>query len=289
MKEIVVVSGKGGTGKTMFSANLAYLTENKIMADCDVDAANLYLLLKPEIKEKGDFISAQKCFIEEDKCIGCGRCQEVCRFEAVVKEEDKFRIKEITCEGCGACKLACPQEAINSYQGKNGEWFISDTEYGPFVYARLGILEENSGRLVTLVKEKARNLALEKRAEYIIVDGPPGIGCPLISSLSGANLALIITEPSLSAISDLERLLSVCSHFRLPALVIINKFDINEDNTDLIAEKCRKRNVEVVGKVPFDRDIPLAIAAQKILVKENPQNSSSQAILSAWKNIRRFL
>src|SRR4030042_1509228 len=248
MQEVVVLSGKGGTGKTSIAGSFAALAENKVLVDCDVDAADLHLLLQPAIGEKHEFWSGQVAFIDEEKCKRCGLCQEVCRFKEILD----FMVDRASCEGCGFCSYICPAEAITMKENMAGHWFISDTKYGPLVHARLGIAQENSGKLVALVRQQGRQMAEKKGVDYIISDGPPGIGCPVISSLSGANLALLVTEPTLSGIHDLERDIGVCQHFGVPALVCINKYDVNEDNTHQIESYCLAQETEVVAKIPFD-------------------------------------
>ena len=244
MKEVVILSGKGGTGKTSIVGSFAALAQNKVLADCDVDAADLHLLLSPSIKQENEFWSGQVAFIDEEKCTQCGLCQDVCRFDAI----DDFKIDPISCEGCGFCSHICPVEAITMKESLSGRWFISDTKYGPLVHARLGIAQENSGKLVALVRQHAKQIAERDGLDYIISDGPPGIGCPVISSLSGANLALLVTEPTLSGIHDLERVLGVCRHFDIPALVCVNKYDLNTDNTRQIEDYCLNLGVEVAAR-----------------------------------------
>jgi len=209
MKEVVILSGKGGTGKTSIVGSFAAIAKNKVMADCDVDAADLHLLLAPSVKEEKEFRSGQVAVIDEEKCTQCGLCQDVCRFDAITD----FEVDPISCEGCGFCSHICPVEAISMKESLSGFWFTSNTKYGPLVHARLGIAQENSGKLVALVRQRAKEIAESDGLDYIISDGPPGIGCPVISSLSGANLALLVTEPTLSGIHDLERVLGVCHHF----------------------------------------------------------------------------
>ena len=221
MKEVVVLSGKGGTGKTSIVGSFAALAKSKVLVDCDVDAADLHLLLQPARRERHEFWSGQTAFIAEDRCTQCGLCQELCRFKAI----KDFRVDPISCEGCGFCSRICPTEAITMKENLAGHWFISDTRYGPLVHAQLGVAQENSGKLVATVRQQERQMAEKEVADYIISDGPPGIGCPVISSLTGANLALLVTEPTLSGIHDLERVLGVCRHFGVPALVCINKYD----------------------------------------------------------------
>jgi MinD superfamily P-loop ATPase len=248
MKEVVVLSGKGGTGKTSIVGSLAALAKSKVLADCDVDAADLHLLLQPAILEKHDFRGGQTAVIDMDKCVQCGLCQEVCRFHAITD----FQVSPISCEGCGFCARICPSGAITMQENIAGQCFTSDTRYGTLVHARLGIAQENSGKLVALVRQKAKALAEKQDAAYIISDGPPGIGCPVISSLSGASLALLVTEPTLAAIHDLERILEVCRHFNVPALVCINKYDINEENTHRIENYCLTRKTDVISRITYD-------------------------------------
>jgi MinD superfamily P-loop ATPase len=284
MKEVVVLSGKGGTGKTSIVGSFAALAQSKVLADCDVDAADLHLLLSPSAKEESEFWSGQVASIDEEKCTQCGLCQELCRFGAI----KDFRVDPVSCEGCGFCFHICPAEAITMEENLSGRWFISDTRYGPLVHARLGIAQENSGKLVALVRQQAKQIAEKQGATYIISDGPPGIGCPVISSLSGANLALLVTEPTLSGIHDLERVLGVCVHFGVKALVCINKYDINEENTQQIEAYCRRQGVEVASKIPFDNAVTEA-TVQGLPVVEYANNTVSQQIELLWQNISGFL
>jgi MinD superfamily P-loop ATPase len=284
MKELVVLSGKGGTGKTTIVGSLAVLAPNKVLADCDVDAADLHLLLKPSIRQQHQFWSGQLAVIDEAKCNQCGLCQELCHFGAI----KEFRVDPIACEGCGFCSQICPTEAITMKENLSGQWFISDTRYGPLVHARLGIAQENSGKLVALVRQKAREIAQKQGADYIISDGPPGIGCPVISSLSGASLALLVTEPTLSGIHDLERVLGVCRHFNIPALVCINKYDINEDNTRRLEEYCRQQTVALAAKIPFDNVATEAVVRGRPVL-EYSRNPLSQPIELLWQNIAKLL
>ena len=284
MKEVVVLSGKGGTGKTSIVASFAALVRSKVLVDCDVDAATLHLLLQPTIQEKHEFWSGQVAFIDEEKCTQCGLCQEQCRFAAI----KDFNVDAISCEGCGFCSHICPAEAITMKENMAGHWFISDTKYGSLVHARLGIAQENSGKLVALVRQQARELAKKQEAEYVISDGPPGIGCPVISSLSGANEALLVTEPTLSGIHDLERVLGVCHHFGVPALVCINKYDINEDNTHQIERFCLGQGVEVAARIPFDNTVTKAMVAGSPVV-EYSRNGVSHQIEVLWELVSKSL
>ena len=284
MKEVIILSGKGGTGKTCIAGSLAALAQSKVLADCDVDAADLYLLVSPSVKEEHQFWSGQIAIIDEGKCTQCGLCQDVCRFEAI----QDFKVDPISCEGCGFCFQVCPAEAITMKETMAGHWFISDTKYGPLVHARLGIAQENSGKLVALVRQRARQITQKQGLDYIISDGPPGIGCPVISSLSGANLALLVTEPTLSGIHDLERVLGVCHHFGIPALVCINKYDLNEENSRQIENYCLSQGVEVAAKIPFDNVVTEALV-QGLPVVEYSQGRVTQEIESLWQAVSQTL
>lgn len=284
MKEVVILSGKGGTGKTSIVGSFAAIAENKVMADCDVDAADLHLLLSPSIKEKNEFRSGQVAVIDGDKCIECGLCLELCRFDAI----KDYRVDPVSCEGCGFCSHICPVAAIAMHECKAGDWFISDTKHGPLVHARLGIAQENSGKLVALVRRQAKELAEKKGLDYVISDGPPGIGCPVISSLSGVSLALIVTEPTLSGIHDMERVLEVCKHFGVPAMVCINKYDLNDENTLAIHKYCQKKQVDVVAMIPFDNAVTEAMV-KGISVVEHSDSSVAEEIKSLWQHIERKL
>jgi MinD superfamily P-loop ATPase len=280
MKEIVVLSGKGGTGKTSIVASFAALAQSKVLADCDVDAADLHLLLKPVVKEEKEFWSGQVAFIDEKKCTECGLCQELCRFDAV----QNYTVDPMSCEGCGFCHQICPTEAITMQEIMAGHWFISDTRYGSLVHARLGIAQENSGKLVALVRQNAKLVAERENLDYIITDGPPGIGCPVISSLSGASLALLVTEPTLSGIHDLERVIGVCRHFGVPVLVCVNKYDLNEENTYRIESYCGKEGIEVAARISFDNVITEAIV-QGLPVVEYSDSKVTQQIKELWQII----
>ena len=280
MKQIVVISGKGGTGKTVTTASFASLAENKVMADCDVDAADLYLLLHPTIKETYEF-TGRVAQIDEDKCIQCGKCQEVCRFEAI----DDFTVDPVSCEGCGVCVYVCPQKAIKMVKHPSGKWFVSRTKYGPLVHAKLGIAEENSGKLVSLVREKAKSIAEKEKRDFVIIDGPPGIGCPVIASLSGVDIALIVTEPTFSGIHDLKRVIGVAHHFGVKSMVCINKYDLNLENTQHIEDFCQSYGIEVAGKISFDTIVTEALVIGKPVVEYSNGDVSSQ-IKGLWERIK---
>lgn len=255
-REIVVISGKGGTGKTIVTASFAVLAGEKIMADCDVDAADLHLLLHPAIRERHVFRSGSSARIDPARCRACGTCIAVCRFGAIRSD---YAVDPVACEGCGLCARVCPAQAIAMEENETGEWFLSDTAYGPLVHARLGIGEENSGKLVSLVKQKARECAAARGAGLIIVDGPPGIGCPVIASLAGAALALVVTEPTLSGLHDASRAVEVAAHFKVPARLVINKCDVNTDVAARIRAYGASAGAPVVGEIPFDRSVPSSI------------------------------
>jgi MinD superfamily P-loop ATPase len=284
VKELVVLSGKGGTGKTSLVASFAALARSKALCDCDVDAADLHLVLQPHIREDHEFWSGQVAVIDEGKCTQCNLCQELCRFDAI----HGFKVDPISCEGCGFCSYVCPAEAITMRENMSGQWFISYTRYGPLVHARLGIAQENSGKLVALVRQKARQIAESDDLDYIISDGPPGIGCPVISSLSGADLALLVTEPTQSGIHDLERVLDVCRHFGVPALVCINKYDINEDNARKIEDYCLSQGLMAAAKIPFDNVFTESIV-KGIPVVEHSRDGVTRSIESLWQSIYRLL
>jgi MinD superfamily P-loop ATPase len=280
LKELVVLSGKGGTGKTSIVGSFAALADNKIMADCDVDAADLHLILNPEVLEENEFWSGQVAEINESKCTQCGLCSELCRFEAI----NQSKVDPYLCEGCAFCYQVCPADAITMHQSMSGKWYVSKTRYGMLVHAKLGIAQENSGKLVSVVRQKAREIAKEQSLEYILTDGPPGIGCPVISSLSGSSKALIVTEPTISGLHDMDRILGLCEHFNIEALVCVNKYDINEENTEKITQFCKDRNVSIAGYVPYDNIITEAMIHGKPVVKYK-QNDTSRAIEDLWENI----
>jgi len=285
MKEVLVLSGKGGTGKTCIVASLASLAKSKVMVDCDVDAADLYLLLKTGTQESCEFWSGQKAVIDRDRCTECGLCLEVCRFKAIT---DKFQVDPISCEGCCFCYNVCPVDAVMMEDSLSGHWFISQTRYGSLVHARLGVAQENSGRLVALVRQKAKLIAEEQDVDYIISDGPPGIGCPVISSLSGVDLAVIITEPTLAGMHDLDRVIGVCHHFTVPVIVGINKYDINEGNSQQIESYCQAQGIEVAAKVPFDNVVTEALV-QGLPVVEYSQSKVTCEIERLWQVVTKHL
>ncbi len=266
----------------MLTGALAGLAENKVMADCDVDAANLHLLLHPSIKERHSFKSGFFAKIDPALCIHCGQCSDACRFQAISPE---FAVSPISCEGCGLCARLCPVNAIRMGENTAGDWFISETRYGPFVHAKLGIAEENSGKLVAQVRKTAKELAETKQSDYVIVDGPPGIGCPVIASLSGADLALVVTEPTLSGLHDAKRVIELAGHFEVPAQMVINKWDINPAAAEDIVRFCESQKVPVIGRIPFDRTVTESIIAGKVIV-EHANTALKNEFIKIWEAIQ---
>ena len=280
MRELVIVSGKGGTGKTSVTASLAALADQPVICDCDVDAADLHLILEPKIRENHDFLSGHEAVIRESDCIGCGICQDVCRFGAVIDDVETFSIDPITCEGCGVCVHFCPQKAIDFPESLCGKWFVSETRLGPMVHAKLGVAAENSGKLVSLVRTEAKHLAEEENRRMVIVDGPPGIGCPVIASITGASQVLIVTEPTVSGEHDLERVMGLARHFQIPSLVCVNKWDINEEMTIRIEQKARDLGAGIAGRIRYDQAVTRAQILQKTIVETDA--ASAQDIRQIW-------
>ncbi len=282
MKQIAILSGKGGTGKTTIAASFAALAMGEsVLADCDVDAPDLHLILKPELKEKMEFIGSKTAHIDADKCICCGVCEDACRFDAI----EDCKVDPIMCEGCGVCVYVCPEDAVKLEDNLSGYAFISDTRFGVLSHAELGIAEEASGKLVTLVRNNALEIAEREGKELIIIDGSPGIGCPVIASLTGVDLLLIITEPTVSGLHDLERVLDLAKHFNVEATVCINKYDINYEMTDEISRFCEERGVDVVGKIPFDPLVTEAMVEAMAIV-EFKDSEVSNEIKRIWERIR---
>jgi len=281
MKQIAVISGKGGTGKTVLTASFAALADSKVMADCDVDAADLHLLLHPDVIEKQEFSGGKTAKIDPELCIQCGKCVEVCRFDAI---DEDFVVDPVLCEGCHLCSYICPVEAITMEDNTSGNWFISDTKYGLLVHAKLNIAEENSGKLVTKVRQVAKEIAEQNNMKYVIIDGPPGIGCPVIASLTGVNTAVIVTEPTLSGIHDMNRVIEVASHFNIDTKVVVNKYDLNIDNTKNIKATCESKNIEIAGQIPFSRQVSESIV-KGVPIVEYMQNDVSEEITSIWQKV----
>jgi MinD superfamily P-loop ATPase len=284
IRQLAIVSGKGGTGKTTIAAAFAALAKGKVMVDCDVDAADLYLLLQPKILIQEKYFGKKSPHVDLDKCTQCGICREVCRFNAI----DNGVVDYISCEGCGFCSHVCPKDAIMMEEAFSGDWFVSETPYGPFVHARLGIGEENSGKLVTVVRKKAMEIAKENNLDLILIDGPPGIGCPVTASLTGVNLILAITEPTVSGIHDLERILKLADHFKIPSMVCINKFDLNLENSNKISLYCEKNGSQLIGKIPYEPKVVEALVKRKT-VMDYPCNEVQGIIQRMWEQIEVLL
>jgi len=281
MKQLTVISGKGGTGKTSITAAFASIAENAVFADCDVDAADLHLIFKPDIKETMSFHGLKIASINKEICTDCKKCYDNCKFNAI---DEEINIINESCEGCGLCEYICPVDAIKMIDRESGFSYISDTRFGPMSHAMLKTAEEASGKLVTVVRNNAKMLAEKKKKDLIVIDGPPGIGCPVISSISGVDLVLIVTEPTLSAIHDLERILGVAQHFKIPAAVCINKCDINLDNTEKIEHYCKSNDIDVVGKLPYDNVVTEAMIHEKNVI-EYSKGDFSDMIIDMWNNM----
>ena len=282
IREIVIVSGKGGTGKTSLAAAFAALAKNGILCDADVDAADLHLLMQPEVKERTDFMGGSKAVINPDLCTGCGTCRTLCRFDAI---SDRYEVDPIRCEGCGVCVDFCPEQAIDFPVQRCGEWYISATRFGPMVHARLGIAEENSGRLVSLVRKETRQLAEERGLDLILTDGPPGIGCPVIAAIGGATALVIVVEPTVSGIHDMERVVDLAAHFRVPGMVIVNKYDLNVEMTEAIEQLAVQRNLVVLGRVPFDPVFTRSMVQGQTLFEYGAETPTRQVVRDIWAKI----
>lgn len=290
MREIVVISGKGGTGKTTVSAAFAHLAENKVICDLDVDAPDLHILLEPKARETHAFVSGHKASIRHDTCLSCGKCAALCAFDAISLQNDGYAVDPLRCEGCGVCAHLCPAKAIDFEEQHCGDWYISDTRFGLMVHALLFPGQENSGKLVSLLKAEARSLAKAQGLDTVLCDGSPGVGCPVISSLSGASLAVGVVEPTPSGRHDFQRVADLCRHFRVPLAVIINKADLNEKEADAMAEECAQRGDTLLGRLPFDPVVTRAMVARKALTEfDNPVGNRLKDMWSALQklNVRR--
>jgi len=281
MKQVAFISGKGGTGKTVLSGALSAIPKKQVIADCDVDAANLHLLLHPALLERHAFTGGNKAVIDPGACLACGICRDECPYDAITPD---FRVNTLRCNGCGLCSHLCPVKAIRMEPQHAGEWYRSETKYGPFVHARLGVGEANSGKLVYHIKQVAKRIGREQGVDYLLVDGPPGIGCPLIATIAGADLAVIVTEPTLSAIHDLERVVAVTGHFRVKTGVVINKYDLNPDHARYIESACEDHGMAMIGKLPFSEAVEQSVL-QGVPVIECPRNSIARIIKDIWRAI----
>jgi MinD superfamily P-loop ATPase len=286
MKQLTILSGKGGTGKTTITASFAVLTKNAVVADCDVDAPDLHLLLHPKVIQTQEFTGSKVAFIDETKCTKCGLCQGQCRFCAI---NEGISIDRIACEGCGVCAMACPANAITLVEKIAGNAYISKTNYGFMSHALLNPGESNSGKLVTLVRQNAKILAARENSALIIIDGSPGIGCPVIASISGVDACLIVTEPTLSGIHDLERVLQLLKHFNVKPFVCVNMYNINTDNTNKIVSFCKEKEIDVVGTIVFSPEVTQAMVKGKSIVEYSPESIVAKEIMSMWKKLSAFL
>jgi MinD superfamily P-loop ATPase len=286
MRQLTVLSGKGGTGKTTLTASFAVLAKNAVVADCDVDAPDLHMLLHPEVIETQEFRGSKIAVIDEAKCTKCGLCREKCAFDAVTGD---LKIDAIACEGCGVCAIVCPAHAITLAERESGKAYISKTKYGFMSHAMLYAGESNSGKLVTLVRQNAKILAKRENRDLIIIDGSPGIGCPVIASITGVDAALVVTEPTMSGIHDLERVLQLLGHFHVTPFVCVNMYDINVANTERIVGFCRENGVEVVGRIPFSHKVTEAMVNGKTIVEYSPRSVVTDEIVAAWQKVSTAL
>jgi MinD superfamily P-loop ATPase len=286
MKQLTVLSGKGGTGKTSITASFAALAKNAVVADCDVDAPDLHLLLHPEVIKTQKFIGSNVAVIDRAKCVKCGLCREKCNFDAI---NNDLEVNALACEGCGVCKVVCPVDAITFAQRISGEAYVSKTKFGFMSHALLNPGESNSGKLVTLVRQDARILAEKEKQDLIIIDGSPGIGCPVIASIAGVDAALVVTEPTLSGIHDLKRVLKLLDHFNVASFVCINMYDVNVSNTTKILDFCKENRTEIVGIIPFSSEVTQAMVNGKTIVEYSSRSGVSEEIKNMWNKITQFL
>jgi len=288
MNEIVILSGKGGTGKTSLSAAFATISNKTVVADCDVDAANLHIILDPENYLQQNFITGYTAVIEYTTCTNCGLCIDYCRFDAISFQQGKVTISEISCDGCKLCSRVCPSHSIQMIPSDKSRWYIGNYRNGKMVHARLSPGEENSGKLVNVVRENARKTAQETGWETIIIDGPPGTGCPVISSVTGTNTAIIVTEPTNSGFHDMKRVLEITANFKVKSVVVINKYDLNETITNRIESWCNENNIPVAGKIPFDEQIVEAMINCQSITEWKPESKVSKEIIRIWKQINQI-
>jgi MinD superfamily P-loop ATPase len=286
MRELVVLSGKGGSGKTSVLSAFAAMPGKKILCDADVDAADLHLILDPDILETHDFVSGNTAVVDPEKCTKCGKCRELCRFGAI---DEQFRIDPLDCEGCGVCVHFCPENAIDFPENTCGQWFISNTRFGPMAHARLGIAEENSGKLVSLVRREAEKLAEEKGINLILTDGPPGVGCPVIASLGGASAVLIVSEPTVSGVHDMKRVVDLCEFFKIPAWLAVNKFDLNLEQTQIIEAYAAEKGAELMGRIPFDPAFTKAMVEKRTVQEYDSDGAAAKAVTELWKKLEQAL
>jgi MinD superfamily P-loop ATPase len=283
LKELVVISGKGGTGKTSIVAAFASLALNKVISDADVDAADLHLIMSPQVTEHHDFQAGHSAIINLDKCTACGLCRDLCRYNAISED---YTVNRMDCEGCGVCVHFCPEKAVDFPVKTCGEWYLSETRFGPMVHARLGLAEENSGKLVTLVRQEARKVAEARKLDLILTDGPPGIGCPVIASLGGASAALIVTEPTVAGRHDMERVAQLADFFRVPVAVCVNKADLNPESTREIQQYAEHKGYEFLGAIPFDPVFIKAMVVGRTVIEYDRNTEAAAALLQIWDKVR---
>ncbi len=286
MKQLTIISGKGGTGKTTITASLSAIADDAVIADCDVDAPDLHLILNPEVIEVEEFTGMKVAEVDKDKCIHCMECYNFCRFDAIDKD---INIDPIECEGCAVCEYVCKENAIKMKEKRAGFAYISKTRFGYMAHAKLEIAEETSGKLVAVVRKNARELAERYGKKLIIIDGSPGIGCPVIAAITGVDLVLIVTEPTVSAIGDMRRVLKVVEHFAIPAVVCINKWNLNKKNTEEIEAYCRKKGIEIIAKVPYDKTAVDSMVSGRSVIEYKPYSEISKSISKLWDGIKERL
>ena len=291
MKELVIISGKGGTGKTSIAASFAALADKVVVADCDVDAADLHLVLEPTVRRREKFTGGSRARIMSGHCTACGKCEELCRFDAVYfdgpgngKVAKTFRVDAVACEGCGVCAYFCTENAIEFAPVVNGEWFVSDTRHGPMVHARLGVAEENSGKLVSIVRTQAKKIAEERNLDLVLIDGAPGIGCSVIASIAGSHFVLIVTEPTLSGMHDLGRVVDLTKHFGIPAGICVNKWDLNEEIASAIEDDAAGRGLTALGRIRYDRAVTEAQIRRKCIV-EHGDSGAAADVRQLWEAV----
>jgi len=286
LKQITILSGKGGTGKTTITAAFVVLAKKAVVADCDVNAPDLHMLLHPEILETREFRGSKIAVIDESKCIKCGICREKCRFDAITQD---LTVDPFSCEGCGVCTIICPVNAVTLTERISGYAHISKIKYGFMAHALLNPGESNSGKLVTMVRQNAKLLAEREKSSVIIIDGPPGIGCPVIASVTGVDAGLVVTEPTMSGVHDLERAIQLLRHFNVRPFVCVNMYDINEDNTNKISRFCKENGVEVIGKIPFNPVVTEAMVNGKSIMEYSPECDVAKEIVAIWNRLCKEL